>query len=345
MSLFVRPLRKVVTFLFAIAFLNFCKKNEREVNLFIWSEYIPDNVIQAFERQKNIKVNIAYYTSNEEMLAKILAGSSEFDLAVPSDYYLPILLAEDQLQEIPKENLREFANVDPYFLQTPYDPENRYSIPYMAGHALIIYDRKKTKPLKSYRDLWRSDLRNNIVLLDDMRAVIGMVCRSLGYSWNEKDPQKLEKAGEALKALMPNVKKFDSDSPKKLLIEGEVAAGYVWGAEAALAMKERPSLKAIIPEEGIYLWLDSLVLLKDAPNPENALEFIDYVLKEEVALQIAMAYPYITANAAAKKLLPPEIVTNPAIYPPPSALAKGEFLTELGDVLTIYDRIWNTARR
>ncbi len=325
--------------------VHFCSPKKNELNLFIWSEYIPESVIRRFETESGIRVNVANYTSNEEMLAKIQAGGSVFDLAVPSEYFIGILLSEDAIDPFPKEALKNFGNLAPEFLNRGFDPGNQYTIPFMAGHGVLVYDSAKTPPMKSYRDLWRADLRNNIVVLDDIRATLGMVSRSLGYSWNEKDVSRLKEVGTAFKALVPNIKKFDSDSPKKLLIDGEVKAGFVWAAEAALAMKERLSLRAVIPEEGMYLWLDSFVLLKGAENPGNALEFVDFILRPDIGRDIALAYPYMTPNREAKKLLPKEMLSNTAIYPPDSEIQKSDFFEELGETLRVYDAIWTDAKR
>ncbi|HBM75168.1 MAG TPA: spermidine/putrescine ABC transporter permease, partial [Clostridiaceae bacterium] len=209
------------------------KAPEGELNIFNWSEYLPQSVIDEFEQAYNIKVNYNTFSSNEEMLAKLMAGGSQFDLVVASDYMVETLIKQNLIQTIDTGDIPNFKNIDENVLNLSFDPGNKYSIPYMWGDACIAVDASKVKiPIKGYKDLWNPKLKDSIVVLDDQRVMIGMALKKLGYSINETDPKILSSAKKELLALQPNIKAYDSDSPKTLLINGEASVGFVWGAEA-----------------------------------------------------------------------------------------------------------------
>jgi spermidine/putrescine transport system permease protein len=248
----------------ALAITNSSSGSKEVLNVFNWSEYIPQRVIDEFERTYNIKVNYNTFSSNEEMLAKVMAGGSQYDLVVASDYMVEVLKNQKLIQPINKDNIVNFKNLEESYLNLDFDPNNEYTIPYMGTVACIGIDTSKVKfEVKGYKDLWNPELKNSIVVLDDQRAIIGMTLKKLGYSLNETDAKALEKAQKDLDALQANIKAYDSDSPKTLLINGEAKAAFVWGAEVSLAMKENPNIKAVIPEEGLFLQQDNFVLPKD----------------------------------------------------------------------------------
>lgn len=310
-----------------------------ELNLFNWSEYMPQSVIDKFEEKYGVKVNYGTYSSNEEMLAKLMAGASQYDLTVASGYMVDIMVKKGLLQEIDFNNIPNFNNIGEDFKNKDFDPENKYSVAYMWGGSVIAYNTDKVKiPIIGYKDLWDPSLNNSLVVLDDHREIIGMTLKKLGYSENETDENKLKEAEAELKKLIPNIKAYDSDSPKTLLINGEAAAGLVWGAEAYLAQQENPAIKAVLPEEGMSLWQDCFVIPKDAPNKKAAEEFINFILDPEISAEISKEFPYANPNMAAHQHIDKKILENPAVYPPAEALAKGEFIKDVGDATTIYDR-------
>lgn len=322
------------------------EKLSGELNVFNWSEYLPQTVIDKFEQKYGVKVNYSTYSSNEEMLAKLMAGASQYDLSVSSDYMVEIMTKKGLIQEIDMKNVPNFKNIGDDFKNQSFDPGNKYTVPYMWGDAVIAVNTEKvTKPVTSYKDLWDPSFKNSLVVLDDQRAIIGAALKKLGYSLNETDEKKLEQAKEELKNLTPNIKAYDSDSPKTLLINGEAKAGLVWGAEAALARKENPNIKAVLPVEGMYLWQDNFVIPKGAQHKRNAEAFINFILEPENSAEISKEFPYANPNLAAHPLIDKETLSDPAVYPPKEDLAKGEHLKDLGDVTAIYDKIWSEIKQ
>jgi spermidine/putrescine-binding protein len=314
-----------------------------ELNLFIWTEYIPDSVIKAFEKETGIKVNIATYSSNEDMLAKVKASKTGvYDIVVPSDYMVKMMAGEGLLEEIDKSAIPNLKNIDPSYLNRDFDPGNKFSVPYMAGvAALIINKTKVSEDIASFAQIFNIKYENSIVILDDFRAIIGAVSKSLGYSFNTTNPAQLEKVEPAMLLLKPNIKLRDSDSPKTAMLNEETIIGYMWNAEIAIAMQEKPdTFEIVFPKEGSYLFIDNLAILKNAKNLENAKKFIDFILRAEISKMISEEYPYTNPNKEAVALLPDSYKKNSASNVPAEVFVKGEFIKDIGSTVEKYDEIW-----
>ncbi|MBP2649185.1 MAG: transporter permease [Firmicutes bacterium] len=346
----------VVLGLITVLFAAGCGKTEgskpklaSELNLFIWSEYIPQAVLDKFEQKYGIKVNQTNYSSNEEMLAKLQAGgTSQYDVAVASDYMVEIMLNQKQpiIQVIDLNNVPNLKNIDPQYRNKVFDPDNKYSVAYVCGSAVIAVNKDKIKEsIKSYKDLMNPKYKNSLVVLDDERAIIGIGLKLLGYSLNETDEEKIKQAKDVVSKLIPNIKAYDSDSPKTLLINGEAAGGVVWSAEASLAKRENPNIEIIFPEEGMYLWQDNLVITQGAPHKKEAELFINFILEPEISAMISKEFPYTNPNLEARKLLDQSVLEDKSAYPPQDVLAKGEFLRDVGEATKIYDELWSELKQ
>ncbi|SCN25243.1 Spermidine/putrescine-binding periplasmic protein precursor [Clostridium sp. N3C] len=319
---------------------------QAELNVFNWSEYIPQSVIDKFEEEYSIKVNYSTFSSNEEMLAKLQAGSTNYDLVVASDYMVETLIKQDILQEINHDNIPNIKYIDPSVMNLDFDPGNKYSIPYMWGDAAIAVNTSKVDfEITGYKDLWNPKLANSIVVLDDQRAIIGMALKKLGYSINETDPNALAKAEKELLALKNNIKAYDSDSPKTLLINGEASVGFVWGAEVSLAMRENKDLICVVPEEGIFIQQDNFVIPKKSKNVKAAELFMDFIMRPEISVEISKAYPYANPNTAAWGIMDESILNDIAVYPPQEAIESGEHLKDIGNKIDAFDKIWSNVKK
>ena len=322
-------------------------EEKRELNVFNWSEYLPQSVIDKFEERYNCKVNYSTFSSNEEMLAKIMAGGSNYDLAVASDYMVEILKKQNLIEPINKNKLSNIGNLGDEFMNLPFDRGNEYSIPYMWLAGIIGVDSSKVDPstITSYDDLWKPEFKNSLVLLDDERVIIGLTLKSLGYSLNETSPEALEKAKEKLIKLKPNIKAYDSDSPKTMLINGEAKAIFAWGAESSLAKRENKNVQMVLPKEGLFLQQDNFVIPKGAKNNDLAHEFINFILEPEISAEISEAFPYGNPNKAAYPLIDPDIIADKAVYPPSEEVKKGEYLRDIEDKIKIFDDIWTSVKQ
>lgn len=319
-----------------------------EINVFVWTEYVSDAAIEAFEKDTGIKVNLSTYSSNEDLLAKLKSESEgTYDVILPSDYAVEYLIAQDKLEALDKDKLTNLSNIDDTYLDESYDPGNVYSVPYEGGVACIAVNTAKVdKKITSYGDMFDSSLAGQLVVLDDYRAVIGMTERSMGLSMNETDPDTLATVEEKLLTLKDNVKLYDSDSPKSALISGDCTVGMVWSAEAALAMDENPDIQIVYPSEGAYVFLDNWAIPKGANNYDGAMEFINYMLSAEAAKMNIEDFPYLCPNKAAIELMGDDYVNNEAKNVPSEVIANGEFVSYLDtDTLAIYDEMWTKLKK
>lgn len=361
---FYRPLLTVslsAIFALSVAGLSGCNKTQtgdteaqnssaETLNLYNWSEYMPQQIIDGFEEETGITVNYTTFDSNEAMYAKIklLDDSSQYDLAVPSTYYVEKMAKEGLLQEIDKSKLTNFNNLDTSFVNTKVDPENKYSIPYLWGSTGLAINGDVVDPasVNSWSDLWRPEFAGQVMLTNDMREVFGMALMTLGYSGNSTNPDEIKAAYEQLTKLMPSVKTFNSDAARMPYIEGETNVGMIWNGEAVMANDEGlTSLEYKYPSEGAILWMDNFVIPKNAAHVDAALKFIDYVLRPENAQVISDEIGYATPNKAAREQMPDEIKNNPAIYPDAATLARSEFQEDVGDdALQVYQQFWDKLK-
>ncbi len=318
------------------------------LNVYTWTEYIPDSVIEKFEEETGITVNHSTFSSNEDMLAKVKSeDEGAFDIVQPSDYMVEQMASQGMLEELDLTKLTNLSNIDEAYLSPSYDPDNKYSVPYLGGvEAMAVNASKITDEVTSYNDLFDSAYANQVVLLDDFRAVIGLTARSLGYSMSTSDSTELEKIKEKLMTLKPNVKLYDSDSPKSALIQGEASIGAMWGAEVALAMEEDSNIEVVYPEEGAYLFMDNWAIPKGAKNVDAAMEFINFMLDSENMSEVLAEFPYLCPNKAAVALMGDEYTSNLAKNPPAEVIAKGEYIKNLDvDTLAIYDQMWTELKK
>ena len=291
-------------------------KKKQVLNLFCWSEYVPQEVIDGFTKETGIKVNVENYASNEEMLSKLLAGGSKYDLIQPSEYTIEALIKVDKLEPLTLENIPNIKNLDPKFTKMAHDPEGKYCVTWMAGTVGIVVNTMKVKtPITGYKEVFDGTHKRRIVVLNDSREIVSWALATLGISANDMSPENLEKAKPILAGWLPQVKVYDSDSPKTALLNGDVDLGIVWSGEAAILWKKNKKFVYVLPAEGAHQFIDSLAIPKGAPDKENAEKFINYILKPEVSVLISDAFPYTNPNAAAVKLLKPAQRENPASYP------------------------------
>lgn len=316
-----------------------------ELNLYIWSNYLPDNVIAEFERRFNAKINVELYDSNEALLAKLQSGGASFDLIVPSDYMVAVLQAQGFLEAIDRDRLTNFSNLDPQFIGLAYDPANQFSVPYMWGTTGIAYRKDKViGPIDSWAALWDTHYKDRLAMLDDVRETLGAALKYMGKSLNSTDPEAVQAAAQLLIAQKPLVKAYDSGGFDQLLLSGDVWIAQAYSGQIAKAMAESDVLGYVIPKEGCTFFVDNLCIPRAALHKELALEFINYVLEAQTAAEIANGTGYSSPSLAARGLIRPDLLANEAAYPPRDALARCELIQELGPTISLYDRLWTEIK-
>lgn len=324
------------------------KAENGELNLFIWTEYVPEDLIEAFSKEFGIKVNTTMYSSNEDMYSKFTSGDeSAFDLLLPSDYMVERLISSDLVQKIDTSKLENIGNIAQQYMGQDYDPDNSYSVPYNVSVTGLAYtpDLFADEPT-SWEQLRGSDCAGSLVVLNDPREILGMVQRDLGMSGNETDPDKLEQVKQKALELKPNIKIYDSDSPKSSLISGDAKGGVMWSAEIALAQRENDQVKGCYPQEGCVKQIDNWVIPAKAKNVDNAMKWIDFILRPESAQKVSEQYPYIQPNEAALDLLGEEFSDNPLCNAPAEVIEGGYAIANIdNDALGIYNDIWNEIKQ
>ena len=324
----------------------------KELNLFVWTEYFPSEMLECFELVYGIKINRDEYSSNEEMYAKLSAGGTNYDLVQPTDYIVELMIREGLVQEMDLAQLPNIKNIDKGYLDLPFDPGNKYTVPYLAGLDAIVYngDAIDTPPT-SWADLWKPEYAGKMVFLDDSRVVIGMTLLTLGYDFNSTDPVELEAAKVKLAELIPNVKLFDSDSPKTALIAGDADLGIVWTGEAFLANQENPAIQFVYPSEGSVLWQDNWAIPVGASHLDAANAWMNYIMQGNVFWLLLRDYPYTNPNLAAleyAKANHPDVydafMNSPITNPDPSVVENAVVVEDVGEALPLYDQIWTEVK-
>ncbi|MFO7292838.1 MAG: spermidine/putrescine ABC transporter substrate-binding protein [Actinomycetes bacterium] len=320
------------------------------LNFYNWSDYIDPDLITAFEEQYDVDVVETFYDSNETMIAQIQAGVV-YDLIVPSDYMVAILIEEGMIAPLNKDAIPNIENVSEQFQGLYYDETFSYSVPYQWGTtglgvnlSVLGTDFPRSWALVFDPELTAS-YPSGVSLLNDPRETIGAALIYLGYSLNETSEDALQEAADLIRAS--NVTTFDSDQYPDNLVNGEVPVshGYSGNFFTTFAETENPdNWEYVIPEEGATLWVDNLAIPTAADHPCTAHTFINFLLDAENGAQLSEWTLYATPNAAAEELLDPEIREDPAIYPDDETFERLETIQDQGDAEILYTDYFNMAR-
>lgn len=322
-------------------------EEEKVLNVFSWSEYIPQEVVNGFTRETGIKVVLSTYESNEAMYAKLkLLGGKGYDLIIPSGYFVEVMARDGLLASLDKSKITGLENLDPLSLNQPFDKGNALTIPYMWGTVGLLVNKKAVdvSTIKSWKDLARPEFQGKVLLSDDLRDTFGVALKALGYSINTTNPDEIRAAYEWLKALKPSVRVFDVTATKQAFISEEVTAGLSWNGDAFIAMQENPDLEFIVPEEGLMIWLDNFAIPAGAEHKENAYKFISYLMRPEVAKLCVEEFNYSTPNKAAEKILEPEYAESKVIVLDPEEMARGEVTLDVGKARELYEKYWEQLK-
>ncbi|RJX71944.1 extracellular solute-binding protein [Vibrio sinensis] len=318
------------------------------LNIYNWSEYLPQSLIEEFTKETGIKVNYATFESNETMYAKMkLIDGEGYDIVVPSTYYVAKLASDGLLHPLDKSKIDSFAQLDTSILNQSFDPNNTYSLPYMWGSTAIGYNSEVIdgSKLTGWADLWNSEYAGQLLLTDDVRDVMGMALILGGHSVNTQDPAELKQAYERLTLLKPNVTVFNSDAPHVPLITGEVNVGMQWNGTAYRAQQENPAIRFVYPQEGAIFWMDNIVIPEKAQNKEAAYAFINFLLEPENQATVVKEIGYAVPNLQALDHLPSEIRNSEIIFPSAEVKQKGQFLGSVGGAVGLYERYWMELKK
>lgn len=330
-----------------------CGTNNNDENVVIvynWGEYVDPDTLVMFEEETGIKVIYDEFETNETMYPKIEAGAAEYDVVCPSDYMIHKMIENDLLMELDFTHIPNAkANIgSQYWEQSQaFDAENKYSIPYCWGTVGILYNRSMVEePITSWAQLWDTKYEDEILMQDSVRDAFMVAEKMYGYSMNSLDPDELEKATQALIAQKPLVQAYVIDQVRDKMIGGEAAIGVIYSGEAIYTQYENADLEYVIPAEGTNVWIDSWVILRNAPHKENAEKFIDFMCREDIALKNFEYITYSTPNDAARALIEDEDIKNsPIAFPDLTLYDNLESYTYLGeDGDELYNELWKEVK-
>jgi spermidine/putrescine transport system substrate-binding protein len=325
-------------------------EEKRNLNLFIWSEYIDLDVIADFEKAFNVKVRVDLYESNEEMISMLQTGrQGAYDIIVPTTYFIPSLINLDLIQPLKKELIPNIQNIDPRFTKIEEDPGNVYSIPYQWGTSgLVVRSEDPSKIEPSWKLLFDpGTIKGNFLIFDTARDALGSALKYLGYSANTVNIKEIEEAGNLLieAKRQPTFMGFNGGVDGLSKVVGGVASlAQVYNGEAIKASLEDPQIRYIIPQEGGEIWVDLFAIPKGAANLEVAHQFLNFTLDPQISARLANFSFYGSPVPKAQEFIADEIKNNPGIYPPQEALDKMEYFKDLGNDSRLYEETWTIVK-
>ncbi|CAH1854179.1 ABC transporter substrate-binding protein [Convivina intestini] len=310
--------------------------SDKVLDFYNWGDYIDPDLLVKFTKETGYQVNYNTFDSNEAMFTKIKQGGTSYDLTVPSDYTVNKMIHANLLEPLDYNRLVGMNNYYPRLLNQTFDPHNRYSIPYFWGTLGILYNKKvvSASSVAHWNNLWDSKFKDQILLVDSARDILGMTLISQDKSMNDRSTADLAAAQGKLTSLMPNVKAIVADELKMYMAQGEANIGITYSGEAAQAMAKNPDLAYQVPSEGSNEWFDNFVIPRNARHKDAAYAFINFMNQPQNAAQNAKYIGYATPNQRAYELLPQSVQNNRQFYPSQVTLDKLEVYQNLGQKWT-----------
>jgi spermidine/putrescine transport system substrate-binding protein len=333
-------------FLLATAGLAGCSRDRRpRLNVFNWSAYIAPDTVPKFEAEFGVRVRYGIYESNEEMLARVMGGNSGWDIVFPTDYLVKPMLANGLLAPIQRGRLPNVAQLEPGFQRPQWDPELNWSVPYMVTAAGIAYNRKLNPPPRAWADMWDERLRGRMTMLDDPFDTIGACLKKLWLSVNSSEAAELERASKEAIRQKPLLRAYLNAEVRDQLVSGDVMAAHMWNTTAQQAMDSSSDVGFVYPAEGYAVYPDCSVILRESKRQELAHQFINFLLRPDIAAANALAARTTTTNAGARKILPPAFRDNPTLYPNADVVARGEWARTVDPAAQrLRDRLWTEIK-
>ena len=316
------------------------------VNVYNWYDYMDEEVFEIFEQETGIHVNKMYFTTNEDMMLQVEVSPGAYDLVFPSDYCVERMISKNMLAEINFDNVPNFVHIQDSLKNPDYDPENKYSVPFMWGTVGILYNTKMVdEPVESWGILWDEKYADSIFMMDSMRDTLGVALKYLGYSMNSRDLIELKAATDKLIAQKPIVKAYYVDETKDKMVAGEAALALIYSGDALYAMEKNEDLDYAVPMEGSNVWIDPMVIPATAKNKENAEKLIDFLCRPEIAQKNCEYIWYSSPNADAIELMGEDYTENKTINPSQEVIDNCEFFHDIpDDKLTIYNSFWTQVK-
>jgi spermidine/putrescine transport system substrate-binding protein len=318
------------------------------LNVFNWSSYIDPKTVDAFAAEYGVRVRYAVYESNEEMLAKVITGNSGWDVVFPTHSRIPPMARQGLLAPLDHRLLRNLGNLDPGFQKPAWDRELQWSVPYMWNATGITYSTSLDPAPRAWADLWTDRVRGRMTMLDDPEDVIGACLLKLGLPFGATRREDLMAAREAAVEQKRYLRAYLNAEVRDQLVAGDVLAAQLWSTSADQAIKSEQAshpLAFCFPAEGFPIYCDNAVILAESGRRELAHQFLDFLLRPEVAAANATVGETATCNRAGRLLLPAAERDSVTLYGTPEILRRGIWpAAPPPEAQRLRDRIWTEIK-
>jgi len=347
-------MRCIVAMVFALVFVTSAQADEgKTLRFFNWNDYMVPDVLADFTKETGIKVETPIYVGMEEML-KVVRSGEAFDVLVPSHFVLPALIDEGYLQPLDKKKLPNYVYTDRRLMVklAPFDPQNLYAAPYLWGTVGVAINKPQAEaafggPLPETWDLLFNPKMASrfascgIGALDAANETLTILLNYKGYNLKRSSPRRIEQAGAILDALRPNLSYVDDERTLRDLSQGKLCLAIAWAGEALQAKAAGQPVEFFIPREGSVMFLDTLVIPTNAPNPELAYQFVNFMMRPEIVARLTEGLFFANYNLEAAKFLDPALAKNRSIYPDAAIMRRLHALEPLNEAQEVArDLIW-----
>lgn len=342
-------MRRILTTTAILALAATSAAAEGELSIYNFFEYMPQELLDKFAAEQDVEVTMDTFDSNEAMLAALKAGRmGQYDVAVPGDYMVEILIDEGLADSFDPSDLSNFGNIKPQWVDVPFDPGRTHSIPYQWGSTAFSVNRDVYQGDIETTDIIfdpPEELAGKINVLDSQGEVLALGSMHLGIPQCTSDREQLRALNDMLQEAKANWASFGSDTSKDVLVSGDAAAGMIYNGFSAKAREEGANVEYAYPRQGYILWMDNVVLLKDAPNRENALKFMDFLLEPENAAALTNYAHYTSGVEGVEPFLDASLTAAPELNPPADAPV-GTFIAVCDEATQrLYDAIWTNLKK
>jgi spermidine/putrescine transport system substrate-binding protein len=320
-------------------------KSEGELNVLAWAGEVPDSTVAAFEKATGVKVTLDTFDSNESMIAKLAGGATGYDVVEPSQYAVQIAAKQGLIVELDQARLPSIGNLGKAFRENSYDTGNKYSLPYIWGTTGFAYnDQCVTTAPTSWKVLFEDTYKGKMYMLDNMLAAYIAGLQVNGFGANSTDPAEIEKATQTLIDQRPLLAGYNSTNFADLLGSGDACVAEAWSGSVAQVASTNAHVHFVLPDEGGTMWVDGYSIVKDAPHPNAAYQWLEYNLQPDVAANVVKEGGTASAVEAANSLIDPAILGNSAIYPSADKLQNADFILDTGDATKLYQDGWTKVK-
>ena len=317
------------------------------ITVFNWYDYIDPTAIEMYEKETGNKVNYVCFTNNEEMYSKIEAGATAYDVLFPSDYIVERMIKNDLLYPLDLSVMPNIDNLMESLKKPSYDPEGKYSVVYMTGTLGMLINTDIVKePVDSWSILFSDEYKGSILMMNSMRDSLGIALRYLGYSMNTRSEEEINQAKDLLVKQKTDgiCSGYLLDEIKDKMVGGEAAIGIVYSGDAQYAIDKNDKLTYVVPKEGSNIWCDSMCIPKGSQHPAEAMQFIDFMCRPDIA---KLNFEYITYCSPIQEVVDnysEEQAASAAINPSAETIANCEFFNDVTDCMDLYDTAWMEVR-